>query len=60
MAAIRSTAVLDGDHYVINGQKIVSRAVFADWLFGLFRSDPNEKRHKRSTFILVRRSTRLA
>jgi alkylation response protein AidB-like acyl-CoA dehydrogenase len=54
MAAIRSTAVLDGDHYVINGQKIwSSRAVFADWLFGLFRSDPNEKRHKGLTFILV-------
>jgi alkylation response protein AidB-like acyl-CoA dehydrogenase len=54
MAAIRSTARLDGDHYVINGQKIwSSRAVFADWIFGLFRSDPNEKRHKGLTFILV-------
>jgi alkylation response protein AidB-like acyl-CoA dehydrogenase len=54
MAAIRSTAKLDGDHYVINGQKIwSSRAVFADWLFGLFRSDPDEKRHKGLTFILV-------
>ncbi len=54
MAAIRSTAQLDGDHYVINGQKIwSSRAVFADWLFGLFRSNPDEKRHKGLTFILV-------
>jgi alkylation response protein AidB-like acyl-CoA dehydrogenase len=54
MAAIRSTARLEGDEYVINGQKIwSSRAVFADWLFGLFRSDPNEKRHKGLTFILV-------
>ena len=54
MAAIRSTAILDGDHYVINGQKIwSSRAVFADWLFGLFRSNPDEKRHRGLTFILV-------
>ncbi len=54
MAAIRSTARLEGNEYVINGQKIwSSRAVFADWLFGLFRSDPNEKRHKGLTFILV-------
>jgi alkylation response protein AidB-like acyl-CoA dehydrogenase len=54
MAAIRSTARLDGDHYVINGQKIwSSRAAFADWTFGLFRSDPDEKRHKGLTYLLV-------
>jgi alkylation response protein AidB-like acyl-CoA dehydrogenase len=54
MAAIRSTARLDGDHYVLNGQKIwSSRAAFADWMFGLFRSDPDEKRHRGLTFILV-------
>ena len=54
MAAIRSTARLEGDHYVINGQKIwSSRAAFADWTFGLFRSNPDEKRHKGLTFILV-------
>ena len=29
------------------------RAVFADWLFGLFRSNPDEKRHRGLTFILV-------
>jgi acyl-CoA dehydrogenase len=54
MAAIRSTARLEGDHYVLNGQKIwSSRAAFADWMFGLFRSDPSEKRHRGLTFILV-------
>jgi alkylation response protein AidB-like acyl-CoA dehydrogenase len=54
MAAIRSTARLDGDHYVLNGQKIwSSRAAFADWAFGLFRSNPDEKRHKGLTFILL-------
>ena len=38
MAAITTTAVRDGDHYVINGQKTwSSRASFGDWGFGLFR-----------------------
>ena len=54
MAAIRSTAALDGDHYVINGQKTWStRAVWADWAFCMFRTDPNSERHRGLTFILV-------
>lgn len=54
MAAIRSTAVLEGDHYVINGQKTWStRAVWADWCFCMFRTDPNSERHRGLTFILV-------
>lgn len=53
MAAISSKAVLDGDHYVITGQKTwSSRAAFADWGFGIFRTDPESKRHKGLTFIL--------
>src|SRR3546814_9989784 len=44
MAAIRSKAVRNGDHYVINGQKTWStRAVWADWLFGMFRTDPESR-----------------
>ena len=54
MAAIRATAILDGDHYVLNGQKTwCSRAAFADWIFCLFRSDPDSKRHHGLTFVLV-------
>ena len=54
MAAIRAKAELDGDHYIINGQKTWStRAVFADWTFGMFRTDPQSQRHKGLTFILV-------
>jgi alkylation response protein AidB-like acyl-CoA dehydrogenase len=54
MAAITSKAVLDGDHYVINGQKTwSSRANFADWLFGLFRSEPGSTRHHGLSFIMV-------
>jgi alkylation response protein AidB-like acyl-CoA dehydrogenase len=53
MAAISSKAVRDGDHYVITGQKTwSSRAAFADWGFGIFRTDPESKRHKGLTFIL--------
>ncbi len=54
MAAIRARADLDGDHYVINGQKTWStRAVWADWCFGMFRTDPESERHRGLTFILV-------
>jgi alkylation response protein AidB-like acyl-CoA dehydrogenase len=54
MAAIRCKAIRENDHYVINGQKIWStRAVWADWLFGLFRSDPESSRHHGLTFVLM-------
>ena len=54
MAAIRSRAVRDGDHYVISGQKTwSSRAAFADWCFGLFRTEQDSKRHKGLSFILL-------
>jgi alkylation response protein AidB-like acyl-CoA dehydrogenase len=54
MAAIRATARQAGDHYIINGQKTwCSRGAFADWLFGIFRTDPNSERHHGLTFILV-------
>ncbi|HEY1078412.1 MAG TPA: acyl-CoA dehydrogenase family protein [Fontimonas sp.] len=54
MAAIRCKAIRNNGHYVINGQKTWStRAVYADWLFGLFRSDPDSQRHHGLTFILL-------
>src|SRR5690606_20117602 len=54
MAAIASRAIRDGDEYVLNGQKIWStRAVFANWLFGLFRSDPQSTRHQGLSYLLV-------
>jgi alkylation response protein AidB-like acyl-CoA dehydrogenase len=54
MAAIRCKATRSNGHYVLNGQKIWStRAVWADWLFGLFRSDPDSQRHHGLTFLLV-------
>jgi alkylation response protein AidB-like acyl-CoA dehydrogenase len=54
MAAIQTTAIRDGDHYVINGQKTwASRGAFADWLFGLFRTDADSERHRGLSFVLV-------
>jgi alkylation response protein AidB-like acyl-CoA dehydrogenase len=54
MAAIATTALRDGDHYVIRGQKTwASRGAFADWLFGLFRTDPASERHHGLSFVLV-------
>jgi alkylation response protein AidB-like acyl-CoA dehydrogenase len=54
MAAIRCRADRDGDEFVINGQKIWStRAVYADWVFGLFRTDPESSRHHGLSKLLV-------
>ncbi|RLT93115.1 acyl-CoA dehydrogenase [Ketobacter sp.] len=54
MAAIRSKAIRDGDEYVINGQKVWStRAVFADWVFCIFRTDADSERHHGLSFVLV-------
>ena len=56
MASIRSQGRLsdDGNEWILNGQKIwASRAVWADWCFGIFRTDPESQRHKGLTFILI-------
>lgn len=54
MAAIASKAIREGDHYIINGQKTWStRASFADWTFGLFRTDPTSSRHHGLSYLLV-------
>ena len=54
LAAVRSTCTRDGDSYILSGQKIwSSRAVFADWAFGLFR-EPGSERHKGMSLVLFR------
>ena len=53
LAAVRATAVRDGDDYVLTGHKIwSSRAVFADWAFGLFRTEAGSERHKGLSLVL--------
>jgi alkylation response protein AidB-like acyl-CoA dehydrogenase len=54
LASVESRAERDGDGWVLNGQKTwCSRGAFADWMFGLFRSDPDSERHRGLTMILV-------
>ena len=54
LAGVRATAMRDGDDYVLNGHKIwSSRAVFADWAFGLFR-EPGSERHKGMSLIIFK------
>ena len=54
LAGIRSRGDRDGDDWVLNGQKTwCSRGVWADWMFGIFRTDPEAERHRGLTFILL-------
>ena len=53
LAALRATATARRRRVRARGHKIwSSRAVFADWGFGLFRTDPRSERHKGLSFIL--------
>ena len=54
LASLRTRAVLDGDHFVINGQKIwTSGADHADWMFCLVRTDPVAAKHDGISFVLL-------
>ncbi|MFE0378380.1 acyl-CoA dehydrogenase family protein [Streptomyces inhibens] len=54
LAGVRTVAVRDGAGYRISGQKIwTSLAREADWCFVLARTDPNERRHRGLSFLLV-------
>ena len=54
LAGILSRAVADGDDYLLSGQKTwCSRGAFAEWMFGLFRTDPSAERHRGLTYFLV-------
>jgi alkylation response protein AidB-like acyl-CoA dehydrogenase len=54
LASLQTRAVLDGDSYVIDGQKIwTSYADLADWMFLLVRTDPEAKKQAGITFILM-------
>lgn len=54
LASIRTTAVRDGDQYVINGQKMfTSGAAYADYIWLAVRTDPNVKKHKGISILIV-------
>ena len=54
LAALQTSARCEGDAYRLTGQKIwTSFANMADWCFVLARTDPEAKRHRGISFILV-------
>ena len=54
LASLQCAAVLDGDEWVINGQKTwTSNADLADYMFGLFRTEPEAKKHAGISYLLV-------
>jgi alkylation response protein AidB-like acyl-CoA dehydrogenase len=58
LASLSTRAVLDGDHFVINGQKVwTSGANYADFCFLFCRTDPEAPKHKGISIVLVELST---
>ena len=54
LASLKTSAVRDGDDYVINGQKIwTSGAHYADWMILIARTDPEAPKHKGISYFLV-------
>lgn len=54
LASVRTSAVLDGDDWVINGQKVwTSLATVADWCFVLARTEPGSSRSAGLSYLLV-------
>ena len=54
LASLKTTATLDGDEWVINGQKVwTTQGDDADYCFLLTRTDPEAPRHKGISYLLV-------
>ena len=54
LANVSTKAVLDGDEWVINGQKVwTSLAQWAQWCFVIARTEAGSQRHKGLSFLLV-------
>ena len=54
LAAVRTRAVRNGDHYVVNGQKVWSSyAHLADWCILVTLEDPDAPRYQGLTYLLV-------
>jgi alkylation response protein AidB-like acyl-CoA dehydrogenase len=54
LASLRTTAVLEGDHYVVNGQKTwCTLGMDANWIFLLVRTDTAAKKQEGISFLLV-------
>src|SRR6185369_5266545 len=54
LATVRTKAVRDGDHYIVNGHKTwTTLAQCADWIFCLVRTDPAAKKQSGISFLLI-------
>jgi alkylation response protein AidB-like acyl-CoA dehydrogenase len=54
LASLKTTAVRDGDDFVVNGQKTwCSRGAWADWIFCIVRTDVTSQRHAGLSYLLV-------
>lgn len=54
LASLKTMAVRDGDHYVVNGQKIwTTYAQYADWIFCLVRTNKDVKQQEGISFLLI-------
>ncbi|MDG1135212.1 MAG: acyl-CoA dehydrogenase family protein [Pseudomonadales bacterium] len=54
LAGLQTKAVLDGDEFIINGQKIwTSGAQYANWMFALVRTDPSAPKHEGISFVVL-------
>jgi alkylation response protein AidB-like acyl-CoA dehydrogenase len=54
LASVSTSAVLDGDEWVITGQKVwTSLAQHADWCFVVARTEPGSRRHHGLSYLLV-------
>ncbi len=58
LASLRTQAVLEGEHWIVNGQKIwTSTAHLADWMFCLVRTEPQAPKHQGISFLLLPMTT---